>query len=608
MATTGKNITSTPTADIQSKLGITSDGIYGPQTTQAVISFQKANGLTPDGIVGPLTLAKLFPTITQNTNQINNTQQPNNNISTSTPTNNPTSNVNQNYNPSGTGNFWNKLGITDERWYSSEFDQASKNANLEVYNYYVSHNIPFDKDLSKTKTATNTPTNSTTTTTNPNSDIIKKFQEQHMTGQTPTGTLDQETINAINYVYGLSSGDKSAQTTEQKLTALGYNLSSNNTSNQNTNNTNNNTSTITNNLSSLLSNGNLQIGSSGSQVSQLQALLGGITIDGKFGPQTQTAVKTFQAENSLKVDGIVGPQTVAALEKIKSSGSSPVDNTNPRIDNNNQNNNSNTTNKYLDNGEINPNYKEEIPSTGNTEIDKLISVLNNQSPQKSFVDIYKEVYSSLGLDTIKEDYENQTKEYTDLQEKKNEEIQKINNDPWYSEGKKQMELKKLDNKYEGKETILINKLKLLESNISNGRSDAQYISSQIMDQLQQSSKLSEDIIMKAIDIAEKSAEAENKLKTSTTKTSTSDYVKIFSDVLKTGITASGQKIGNPKGSDGFADPYVYITAFNEWPGTTAEFLSKFPVAKNVNPASYSLLPEAIRPTTKSSSSSNDIEP
>jgi len=35
------------------------DGIFGPRTRQAVISFQEAHGLARDGIVGPLTLAAL---------------------------------------------------------------------------------------------------------------------------------------------------------------------------------------------------------------------------------------------------------------------------------------------------------------------------------------------------------------------------------------------------------------------------------------------------------------------------------------------------------------------------------------------------------------------
>lgn len=38
-------------------------------------------------------------------------------------------------------------------------------------------------------------------------------------------------------------------------------------------------------------------------------------IDGKQGPQTQRAIKSFQEANGLKADGVVGPATTEALAK-----------------------------------------------------------------------------------------------------------------------------------------------------------------------------------------------------------------------------------------------------------------------------------------------------
>jgi peptidoglycan hydrolase-like protein with peptidoglycan-binding domain len=61
----------------------------------------------------------------------------------------------------------------------------------------------------------------------------------------------------------------------------------------------------------------LQEGSSGAAVKAVQVILSRIVlpldVDGIFGPNTESAVKGFQADNSLQQDGIVGPQTWRAL-------------------------------------------------------------------------------------------------------------------------------------------------------------------------------------------------------------------------------------------------------------------------------------------------------
>ena len=45
---------------LQTMLGVSPDGIFGPDTKAAVIAFQKAHGLSPDGIVGYDTWTKLL--------------------------------------------------------------------------------------------------------------------------------------------------------------------------------------------------------------------------------------------------------------------------------------------------------------------------------------------------------------------------------------------------------------------------------------------------------------------------------------------------------------------------------------------------------------------
>ena len=46
--------------NLQQKLKITADGIFGPQTEKAVIRFQLHRGLKPDGIVGIKTWGELI--------------------------------------------------------------------------------------------------------------------------------------------------------------------------------------------------------------------------------------------------------------------------------------------------------------------------------------------------------------------------------------------------------------------------------------------------------------------------------------------------------------------------------------------------------------------
>ena len=65
----------------------------------------------------------------------------------------------------------------------------------------------------------------------------------------------------------------------------------------------------------------LRQGARGSYVTLLQQLLESNlvpvgTIDGVFGSKTETAVRTFQQNNSLTVDGIVGPNTWRALKSL----------------------------------------------------------------------------------------------------------------------------------------------------------------------------------------------------------------------------------------------------------------------------------------------------
>jgi peptidoglycan hydrolase-like protein with peptidoglycan-binding domain len=71
----------------------------------------------------------------------------------------------------------------------------------------------------------------------------------------------------------------------------------------------------------------LKQGMQGSAVKSLQTLLAkegyNVSTDGKFGPQTDAAVRAFQKKHSLTPDGLAGKKTLAALQSSYTPAPSP---------------------------------------------------------------------------------------------------------------------------------------------------------------------------------------------------------------------------------------------------------------------------------------------
>lgn len=51
---------------IQKALHLVPDGVFGPLTQEALVTWQREHGLTADGLAGPGTLARLLPTVAKN--------------------------------------------------------------------------------------------------------------------------------------------------------------------------------------------------------------------------------------------------------------------------------------------------------------------------------------------------------------------------------------------------------------------------------------------------------------------------------------------------------------------------------------------------------------
>ena len=126
------------------------------------------------------------------------------------------------------------------------------------------------------------------------------------------------------------------------------------------------------------------------------------------------------------------------------------------------------------------------------------------SPLSAFTDVYKNIYKELGLVDVKGQYDKLTKQYADLQNQMDREVEAVNQNPWISGGSRDIQTKKIQDRYERKTEILTNQLKLYDDLYTSGRQEAQFVAQQAIGAYYKQAELDQ----KAIERAEKAAEVE----------------------------------------------------------------------------------------------------
>jgi LysM repeat protein len=144
-----------------------------------------------------------------------------------------------------------------------------------------------------------------------------------------------------------------------------------------------------------------------------------------------------------------------------------------------------------------------LTSPANTGTPATPTTTTGKTETQNIIDTYNQVSTQLGLSSIKQIYDKTLADAKELQDKKNDEALDISNNPWYSEGKRQMELKKLDSKYEMKLNTLSNYAKLYDAQYQEGLATARFLTTGIQDDQQF-----------ALTLAEKKQEALDALKAS----------------------------------------------------------------------------------------------
>ncbi|HEY0517274.1 MAG TPA: peptidoglycan-binding protein [Solirubrobacteraceae bacterium] len=241
---------------LQQALGsVAVDGIFGPETEQAVRDFQSRNGLTADGIAGPQTLAALRggsgSGLAASIAAVSPTEEA---VSTSSGTAHNA--ANENAESSGTG----------------EGESSEGSSESAVKRLQSALKLPSDGSFGPETEAS-----------------VRRLQARHGLG------VDGVVGPATWAVLGISG----QQTLTPPASALPVAHSSHHRA------------TAASTASSADS-GSEGGEASGSAVQRLQKALK-MSPDGEFGPETEAAVRRLQERHGLNPDGVVGPETWAVL-------------------------------------------------------------------------------------------------------------------------------------------------------------------------------------------------------------------------------------------------------------------------------------------------------
>ena len=221
---------------------------------------------------------------------------------------------------------------------------------------------------------------------------------------------------------------------------------------------------------------NLQVGSSGSEVSALQNFLisKGFNIPdgatGYFGPQTKQALSDFQRANGINTEGnygYYGPITRQAVSSgninngVGGVGASPS-----KTDVLNQ--------AFVDRG---------------LSINDTKASLN---PLGAVKETIKQVLDTYNVSGITSQIKNISSDIENLNTSRNSEIQNIKDNPWTSQGTKDAEIEKITTKYDQKLNVKLNTLNTLQETYKTAADEARYMAGLVQNYYDKQQSLAQD--------------------------------------------------------------------------------------------------------------------
>lgn len=129
-----------------------------------------------------------------------------------------------------------------------------------------------------------------------------------------------------------------------------------------------------------------------------------------------------------------------------------------------------------------------------------------EDPYTYTMEMYRRVYEDNGMPTLKTQIAEANKRLTELLNERDDLIRDVNDDPWLTEAVRSKKITKLNQKYEDKTKNLTSELDRMSALYDKGTKQAEFVTGQALQMHQQGQKMTSDLIMQAIESAQKEAE------------------------------------------------------------------------------------------------------
>lgn len=136
----------------------------------------------------------------------------------------------------------------------------------------------------------------------------------------------------------------------------------------------------------------------------------------------------------------------------------------------------------------------------------LMETAKSQNPLITFADTYSQMLEKMGIPTVKEELTKINKQYGDLQNELNDKISAVNDNPWLTEGVRVQEVRKLEDKYEGKLKILTGQISQYEKLYSDGTDQAKFVAQEAVNMAHDQAVLDQALLIQKMSLAEKALE------------------------------------------------------------------------------------------------------